>query len=323
MEKQNETLKTSQLLEQLQELYRKRKSYRWVPLIWIGVCFLDIGLWVVLGDIMIDMPISLAFFLFVILAVAVLIAFGGKRIFTEKINKKISQLLKDNILPSVLQDAFDSAEYISGNRLSDDRIRSVDMSLPSYQHVRGSDYIKGVYHGLPFEISYIDLTITKEREVEVEEDGEKRWTIEKYEESVFSGQWMVCELGKAIGGELFVRKRRQQDDARAEGDAMILGDLIEEVTRDAFSEEFYTICSGTAGRFMTDEMKKYIMAVWEISGHRFRLRITPEGRVHLIGHSSFHVREIANEEELATLIGEYKELISFFTDCLDNLTAAL
>lgn len=323
MEKQNGTLKTGQLLEQLQELYRKRKSYRWIPLIWIGVCALDVGLLIVLSDMMIDYPMSLAFFLFAVLVVAVLKAAIGKSILVGRINKKISQFLKDNILPSVLQDAFESAEYISGNRLSDDLIRSVDMSLPPYQHVCGSDYIKGVYHGLPFELSHIDLTVTKEREVEVEEDGERRWKIEKYEESVFSGQWMVCELGKAIGGELFVRKRRQQDDTRAEGDAMILGELIEEAPRDAFSEEFYTICSGTAGRFMTDEMKKYIMDAREISGHRFRMRITPEGRVHLIGHNSFHVREIASEEELAALIGEYKKLISFFTDCLDNLTAAL
>ena len=106
------------------------------------------------------------------------------------INNKIKKILFDNIIGVVVKEAFgDSVEYDP-----DGKVTPGPMVFPfPYNKVRGEDHIKAVYNGLSIELSDIEL-----KNEEMNDEGEvKCFTFVR-------GQWLICDFGKELSGEVFI-----------------------------------------------------------------------------------------------------------------------
>ena len=123
---------------------------------------------------------------------------GGYQL--AKNTEKIKKLLSENIVSSVLSEVFDDVEYNAFGRISDKTLESAGMVFPfSHESMRGSDYVKGTYKGLNVELSDVELIhVTDYYDEELEQ-----W--KQTEEKVFQGQWLVCDFGKELVGEVHFR----------------------------------------------------------------------------------------------------------------------
>ena len=77
--------------------------------------------------------------------------------------------------------------------------------LPRHTHCSGSGYVRGTYRGLTTELCTVRLTEVSE--VQREETG--LW--EKNEQPVYTGQWMLCELGQEFPTWLTIWPRERLD----------------------------------------------------------------------------------------------------------------
>ena len=123
----------------------------------------------------------------VFLVIAMIFAY-----FSSKSSSTLKKLLSDNIISSVLKEALgDSVEYNPWGKLNPG-----SMAFPfDYNKVEGSDHIKAVYNGLNIELGDIELI----NEVEtIDADG----NTEKNSSTNFKGQWLICDFGKELSGEV-------------------------------------------------------------------------------------------------------------------------
>ena len=138
--------------------------------------------------------IPVAIFFFVVCVIA------GFRV--EKNNSKVKQLLSDDVISGVLKEALgDTVEYSPGGT-----IRPGPMVFPfSYNCVEGSDHIKAVYHGLNIELG--DISLINESEFTDNETGQ----TEKQSLLYFKGQWLTCDFGKELAGEVYISERAKKN----------------------------------------------------------------------------------------------------------------
>lgn len=125
----------------------------------------------------------------------VLALVGGYQL--EKNSSRLKKLLSDNIISSVIKEALgDAVEYNPWGR-----INPGSMVFPfSYNSTNGSDHIKAVYNGLNIELG--DIELIDETEV-TDEDGH----TETRSDTVFKGQWLTCDFGKELAGEVYLSER--------------------------------------------------------------------------------------------------------------------
>ena len=67
----------------------------------------------------------------------------------------------------------------------------------SYCSADGSDHIKANYNGLNIEMG--DIELFDETEIRDEEGN-----ISTSKDSVFKGQWLTCDFGKELAGQVFI-----------------------------------------------------------------------------------------------------------------------
>lgn len=117
----------------------------------------------------------------------------------------LKTLLSGNIVSGVLREVFEDVEYEPFGRIPDGTVRGAGMVFPfAYDSIRGSDHIKAVYRGLRLELGDVELYAADsyyDEELQQWKESEKR---------VFKGQWLVCDFGRPLPGEV-----RLSENARA------------------------------------------------------------------------------------------------------------
>ena len=93
----------------------------------------------------------------------------------------------DAIAPDIVGAALENVQMNPAPHLLD--AEDTNIPLPGHTHCSGSGYIRGTYRGLTTELCTVRLTEVSE--FQREETG--LW--EKNEQVVYTGQWMLCELG--------------------------------------------------------------------------------------------------------------------------------
>ena len=126
--------------------------------------------------------------LFLVLALV-----GGYHL--SKNTSTLKKLLGDNVVSGVLNEVFDNVDYNPFGKI--ESIGSEGMVFPfSVEKVQGSDHIKATYKGLQVELSDIELYHVED----VYDSENDRW--EGREQKVFQGQWLICDFGKELSGEV-------------------------------------------------------------------------------------------------------------------------
>ena len=113
----------------------------------------------------------------------------------------------DTIVPDVVNAVFENVQMEPAPHLLN--AKDTNIPLPDHTHCSGSGYVRGTYQGLTTELCTVRLTDVKE--FQREETG--LW--EKNAQEVYTGQWMLCELGREFPTWLTIWPRRTRTSTRS------------------------------------------------------------------------------------------------------------
>ncbi len=246
------------------------------------------------------LPLTLLFLVFALI--------GGYLLSTHE--RAIKVLLGDNIISGVLNEVFDTVDYAPFGHIPDSALGSAHMCFPfTYDKVGGSDYLKAEYKGLPIELSDIELY-----HVESYYDEETQMWKDN-EQEVFRGQWLICDFGKELSGEVHLSAntkalRKQCKSTRIE------------MENPAFNEHFIVNAETAQEAYyiLTPHMMEYILAASGRSGGEVYMGFLRGGKLHIAiktGRDFFELgRSNVNTE---TLRRKFLDELHWFTDIIDEL----
>ena len=217
----------------------------------------------------------------------------------------LKKLLSDNIISGVLKEALgDTVEYNPWGKVEPD---SMVFPFP-YNKVDGSDYIKAVYKGLNIELSDIEL-------INETEDTDADGNTQKSSTTHFKGQWLICDFGKELSGEVCLsandkklRKQHKNDSVKMENETFNNRFLV---TAKNAQEAYY---------ILTPHMMEYILTMADKSGGEVYMSFHRNGKLHIAvktGRDFFELgKSKVNVEGLRQkFLGELR----WFTDMIDTL----
>ena len=117
------------------------------------------------------------------------------------INKKKAEKKRAaaDVIRETIGESIDIIEYNAFGSIPESAIESVEL-MPHWDEFSGSDLVQGIYRGVNMSFSDIHLV-----DIEVYRDSDgKRQTRRN---TVFKGQWIVCELPKTIAHTVRIKER--------------------------------------------------------------------------------------------------------------------
>lgn len=218
---------------------------------------------------------------------------------------KIKNTISGDIVNGIVNEVLDNAIYAAPYRLSDEIIVSSHMVLPQpYDKISGSDFINGEYKGLLLKMSDIDLT----RRVSTGDD-------EETDERVFDGQWLMCDFGKALSGEVHVSQitKSMPDSVKRQRIRMENEQFNEKfvVTADDPEEAFYVL---------TPHMMEYILSLEKKNKGIIYMSFLRDGKFHIAVNSGEDFFELGKKEpDYETLRQIFLDQLRWYTDIIDVL----
>lgn len=214
------------------------------------------------------------------------------------------KLLSDNVTSVVLKEVLgDAVEYNPWGK-----INPGSMLFPfSYNCTDGSDHIKAVYNGLNIELGDIELIDETE---DTDEDGHTNTR----KDTVFKGQWLICDFGKELAGQVYISEWTKKDRRMMKSNVTMDNEQFSKrfcVRADHPQEAYY---------ILTPHMMEYILAMADKSGGTVYLSFLRDGKMHVAvktGRDFFELgKSNANVEELRQ---KYLGELRWFTDMIDTL----
>ena len=214
------------------------------------------------------------------------------------------KLLSDKVVGVVLKEVLgDAVEYNPWGK-----INPGSMVFPfSYNCADGSDHIKAVYHGLNIELG--DIELINESEV-TDEEGRTETT----KNTQFKGQWLTCDFGKELAGEVYISERTKKTRRSLKSNVTMDNEQFGKrfcVRADDPQEAYYVL---------TPHMMEYIISIADKSGGTVYMSFLRDGKLHVAvqtGRDFFELgKNNANVKELRQkFLGELR----WFTDIVDTL----
>ena len=119
----------------------------------------------------------------------------------RKMEARVKEEVGVALIRDVMDELFDSYDYQPHQRIASSTLRSVSIpGLRPMDRIRGNDYTKGVYQGMNFEMSDIEL-------LEVEQTEDENGHIVEEEKQLFSGLWLICDFSKTLDATITVSPR--------------------------------------------------------------------------------------------------------------------
>ena len=235
--------------------------------------------------------------LFVVLALV-----GGYHL--EKNSSRLKKILSDNVISSVLKEALgDAVEYNPWGK-----INPGSMVFPfSYNCADGSDHIKAVYHGLNIELG--DIELINESEV-TDEEGRTETT----KNTQFKGQWLTCDFGKELAGEVYISER-------AKGTRRSLKSNVT-MDNEQFGTRFCVRADNPQEAYyiLTLHMMEYIATMADKSGGTVYLSFLRNGKMHVAVQTGRDFFELGKSNaDVEGLRQKFLGELRWFTDIIDTL----
>ena len=246
---------------------------------------------------------------YVIAVICLVLTFVGAYQMSKQ-DGAIKKLLGDNVVKSLIDDVFDSAEYDPFKHIDGAKLKNAGMVFPfEYDSVKGSDYIKGSYNGLDVELSDIELTKVDS----IYDETTQQWKEEEHR--VFKGQWLICDFGKELSGEIHIsdgakklRKQHKNDSVEMENTAF--NDKFLVTSADAY-ESYY---------ILTPHMMEYILTMADKSGGDFYMAFLRGGKLHIAVKTERDFFELGKTKtNIDELRQKFREELKWFTDIIDVL----
>ena len=217
----------------------------------------------------------------------------------------LKKLLSDNIISSVLKETLgDAVEYNPWGK-----INPGSMVFPfSYNCADGSDHIKAVYNGLNIELGDIEL-------IEETEDTDENGHTETRRDTLFKGQWLTCDFGKELAGQVYISEWTKRKDRRI---------MKSNVTMDneQFSNRFCVRADDPQEAYyiLTPHMMEYILTMADNSGGTVYLSFLRNGKMHVAVKTGRDFFELGKSNaDVEGLRQKFLGELRWFTDIIDAL----
>ena len=228
----------------------------------------------------------------------------------SKHTKTLKKQLSENITSGVLSEVFENVDYNPFCHIPDELVEGAGMIFPfSYNRVRGSDHIKGIYKGLNVELS--DITLFDVGSYFDEET--QQWKEE--EKQVFMGQWLVCDFGKMLSGEVHLSENAKKLRKQHKNDSV-------EMENAAFNDRFLTTSANAQEAYylLTPHMMEYILTAASRSGGEVYMTFLRGGKLHVAVKTGRDFLELGKSDaNIAHLRKKFLDELHWFTDIIDSL----
>ena len=212
----------------------------------------------------------------------------------------------DAIAPDIVGAALENVQMNPAPHLLD--AEDTNIPLPGHTHCSASGYIRGTYRGLATELCTVRLTEVSE--FQREETG--LW--EKNEQVVYTGQWMLCELGQEFQTWLTIWPRDKMDK--------LFNARTIKTGNEMFDKRF-NLSSGDAQAalcILNPGCIEQILALADASFGKFAVNLNPDGRLYLAVHSGRGFFDIGKGREMPDqLRRRFACELRWFTDLIDVL----
>lgn len=227
---------------------------------------------------------------------------GGYQL--SKNTQALKTILGDNIISGVLKEALgDAVEYNPMGRVNPD---SMVFPFP-YSRTDGSDHIKAVYKGLNIELSDIEL-------INEEETTDEEGNTERSSTTFFKGQWLICDFGKELAGEVYVSERSRKDRSSMKSNVTMENERFKKrfcVKAENQQEAYY---------ILTPHMMEYIIRMADKSGGTVYLSFLRNGKLHVAVKTGRNFFELGKSEaNVEGLRQKFLDELRWFTDIIDTL----
>ena len=254
----------------------------------------------------------------VVIAVAGILLGGNLvLIFLGGIVLALGQAVQSRSKEQAGQQAFDAmAPDIAGTVLENVQMsptphlldaEDTNIPLPRHTYCSGSGYVRGTYRGLTTELCTVRLTEVSE--VQREETG--LW--EKNEQEVYTGQWMLCELGQEFPTWLTIWPRERLDK--------LFSAKTIKTGSEVFDKRFNLSSDDEAAalRILTPGRMERILALADSPIGKFAVNLNPDGRMYIAVHSGHGFFDIGKGyENPAQLRQRFAHELRWFTDMIDT-----
>ena len=226
----------------------------------------------------------------------------------SKNTSALKKLLGDHVVSGVLNEVFDDVDYDPFGRIQS--IGSEGMVFPfSVEKVQGSDHIKATYKGLSIELSDIELYHVED----VYDSENDRW--EEREQKVFQGQWLICDFGKELSGEVRLSANPKKLRKQHKDDSV-------EMESEAFNKRFLVTAGNPQEAYyvLTPHMMEYILAMADKSGGEVYMAFLRGGKLNVAVQTGRDFFELGGSEaNVGGLRQKFLGELKWFTDIIDTL----
>lgn len=224
-----------------------------------------------------------------------------------KHNEALKKTLSSNVINEVLNEVFETVEYNPFGKISS--ITSAGMVFPfHYDKIRGSDYIKTTYRGLNIELSDIEL-------INAEENTDAEGNVDRSENRVFRGQWLICDFGKELSGEVHISGKSKKSYG-----VSINGNVKMENER--FNKRFFVSAQNPEEAYyiLTPHMMEYILSMSEKSGGTVYMSFLRGGKLHIAVQTGRDFFELGGGKvNIESLRDKFLTELHWFTSIIDEL----
>ena len=166
-------------------------------------------------------------------------------------------------------------------------VSDTNIPLPKHDYCSGSGYVQGKYKGLDVEFCTIKLTDV----TEVLRDETGLW--EKNENTVYTGEWMLCNLNQRFNTWLTIYPRSLLDKQTIKTE------------NEAFDKKFNLTCGDEklALEILDSNRLERIIA---LSNHKFSINLNEDGRLYMAIHDG-HGFNAENLQWFVDMIDVFRE----------------
>lgn len=152
-------------------------------------------------------------------------------------------------------------------------VSDTNIPLPKHDYCSGSGYVQGKYKGL--DVGFCTIKLTDVTEVLRDETG--LW--EKNENTVYTGEWMLCKLDQKFNTWLTIYPRSLLDKQTIK------------TGNEAFDKKFNLTCGDEklALKILDSNRLERIMA---LSNHKFSINLNEDGRLYIAAHSFKNMNDL-------------------------------
>lgn len=201
----------------------------------------------------------------------------------------LGQMIKDKedneLNMNVVHEFFEDVKMNPENHILN--VSDTNIPLPKHDYCSGSGYVQGKYKGLDVELCTIKLSDV----TEVLRDETGLW--EKNENTVYTGEWMLCNLNQRFNTWLTIYPRSLLDKQSIK------------TGNEAFDKKF-NLCYGDEELALEILDSNRLEKIMALSNRKFSINLNEDGRLYMAIHDG-HGFNAENLQWFVDMIDVFRE----------------